>query len=83
MLCTYVNSGTRFTFDSKTITQHPFRDRRVSTFEVHGELALEAMDRGEAAMTFLVNSQGAVMDAKSIKNYIKFLREQNTPRSSR
>lgn len=76
MRCTFVNNGTGFSFLANKETQHPFRDRKVSMFEVHGEMALEAMDDGRSKQTFLLNSQGDVMDAKTIKGYIRFLRDQ-------
>jgi hypothetical protein len=58
------------------MTDHPHRDRKVSMFEVHGEMALEAMDDGRADETYILNSQGEPMAAQAIKDYIKFLREQ-------
>lgn len=76
MLCTFVNNGGIFVFDSKKETQHQWHARRVSMFEVHGELALEAMGDGHGNTTYLLDSKGNHMDAKSIKQHIKFLRGQ-------
>lgn len=76
MRCTFVNRGTPFSFRSDIVTDHPYRERKVSMFEVHGEMALEAMDDGRAEDTYILNSQGQRMKAQAIKDYIKFLRDQ-------
>ena len=77
MRCTFVNNGTPYSFWAGNWTQHPWRDRRVTMFEVHGEMALEAMDDGRQEDTYLLNSKGDRMNADGIKRYIRFLREQN------
>lgn len=76
MRCTFVNNGTQRTFRANNMVPHWNRDKIVTEFEVHGELALWAMETGDEKTTYLLNSQGEVMDAKSIKNYIRFLRDQ-------